>query len=93
MKAHVDHIEPLRVTETHVHLAGTVVLEVRFEPDGKFSCVRVKSGHPIATSAAMEAIKEWTFKPAISHGVAKAGCGLVTIKYKLQDEGSSTELQ
>jgi outer membrane biosynthesis protein TonB len=93
MKDHVDHIEPLKAAETRLHLWGTVVLEVRFGPDGKLACVHVKSGHPMAISAAVEAIKRSTFKPAISHGVAKAGCGLITIKYRLQDVGSSTELQ
>ena len=69
------------------------MVEVRFEADGKVSCSRAKSGHPIAIAAAMEAIPKWTLKPLISNGVAKAGCGRVTIKCRLRDRGSSTELQ
>ena len=95
MRGHVDHIEPLQPSGLGkgLNLAGTLVLEVRFGPDGKVSCSRAKSGHPIAISAAMQAIPKWTFKPVASTGAPKAGCGRLTIKYRLRDQGSSTELQ
>jgi len=95
MRDHVDHIEPLKPSGLGkgLNLSGTVVLEVRFEPNGKVACVRAKSGHPIAISAAMQAVPKWTFKPAESNGVAKSGCGLIRIKYRLRDKGSSTELK
>lgn len=95
MRSHVDHIEPLHPSGlgTGLNLAGTVVVEIRFGSDGKVACSHVKSGHPIAISAAMEAIPKWTFKPEVSSGAMKGGCGLITIKYKLRDHGSSTALQ
>jgi hypothetical protein len=95
MRGHADHIEPLQPSGLGkgLNLAGTVVVEIRFGPDGKVTCSRAKSGHPIAISAAMGAIPKWTFKPVVSTGASKAGCGRVTIKYKLRDQGSSTELQ
>jgi len=95
MRSHVDHIEPLQPSGLGkgLNLAGTVVVEIRFGADGKVQCSRAKSGHPIAISAAMEAIPKWTFKPVVSSGAPKAGCGRLTIKYKLRDQGSSTELQ
>jgi len=74
-------------------LAGIVVMEMRFGPSGRVACARVKSGHPIAVSPAMEAVRKWTFKPVVSNGVAKAGCGRMTIKYRLRDQGSSTKLR
>lgn len=94
MRAHVDHIEPLRPSGLgkDLKLAGTVVLEVRFGPDGKVACARAKSGHPIAISAAMEAIQKWTFKPLAIKGVPTSGCGQIVIKYRLRDQGSTTEL-
>jgi len=95
MNSHVEHIEPLQPSGlgTGLNLAGTVVIELRFEPDGKVACLRAKSGHPLAISAAVDAVPKWTFKPLLSKGVAKAGCGRITIKYRLRDQGSSTELQ
>ena len=95
MRRQVDHIEPLKPSGLGrgLNLAGTVVVEVRFTADGKVVCSTAKSGHPIAVAAAMEAIPKWTFKPLTSNGVAKSGCGRITIKYRLRDRGSSTELQ
>lgn len=94
MRDHVDHVEPLQPSGlgTGLKLTGTVVVEVRFGPDGKVACARAKSGHPIAISAAMAALPKWTFKPLISKGVPKSGCGRITIKYRLRDHGSTTEL-
>ena len=95
MRSHVDHIEPLQPSGlgNGLNLAGTVVLEIQFGADGKVGCSRARSGHPIAISAAMNAIPKWTFKPLILDDVAKGGCGRITIKYRLRDQGSTTELQ
>ena len=95
MRDHLDHLEPLKPSglDKGLNLAGIVVVEVRFDSVGKVDCARAKSGHPIAISAALTAIKKWTFRPVVSGGVAKSGCGSVTIKYRLRDQGSSTKLQ
>jgi hypothetical protein len=95
MRKHVDHVESLQPSGLGkgLNLSGILVLEVRFEADGKVACSRAVSGHPIAISAAMEAIPKWIFKPLVRNGVAKAGCGHITIKYRLRDRGSSTELK
>lgn len=95
MRDHADHIQPLKLSglDRDLNLAGIVVIEVRFDISGKVACARAKSGHPIAVSAAMEAVPKWTFKPLVTNGVPKAGCGRITIKYRLRDQGSSTELQ
>jgi TonB family protein len=91
----VDHIEPLKPSrlDKGLNLSGTVIVEIRFEPNGSVACVRAKSGNPIAISAAIAAVPKWTFKPVVSNAVTKAGCGQITIKYRLRDKGSSTELQ
>src|SRR5260370_15206813 len=54
MRDHVDHIEPLQPSGLgkDLNLAGTVVVEFRFVPDGKVACARARSVHPIAISAA-----------------------------------------
>ena len=95
MRSHVDHIEPLQPSGlgTGLNLSGTVVMEIRFDPDGKVACARATSGHPIAISAATQAIPKWTFKSIVSNGVRKTGCGRITIRYHLRDRGSSTELR
>ena len=95
MRDHVDHMEPLQPSGLGkgLNLSGTVVVEIRFGSDGKVACSQFRSGHPIAIAAATEAVPKWTFKPLVSNGVAKVACGRITIKYRLRDQGSSTELQ
>jgi Gram-negative bacterial TonB protein C-terminal len=95
MRAHVDHVEPLRPSGLgkDLNIAGTIVVEIRFGSDGKVACARARSGNPIAISAAMEAVPKWTFKPIVLKGATKSGCGRITIKYRLRDQGSSTEIQ
>lgn len=95
MRTHVERLEPLKPSGLgkRINLAGTVVLEVAFDSDGKPFCFRAKSSHPIAVSAAMEALPKWTFKPLSVKGTPKSGCGQITIKYRLRDQGSTTELQ
>ncbi len=95
MRNQVDHIEPLKSSglDKGLNLSGIVVVEMRFDSAGKVSCAQAKSGHPIAIAAAMAAVPKWTFKPVVSAGAAKGGCGTVRIKYRLRERGSSTKLQ
>jgi TonB family protein len=95
MRGRVDHVEPLKPSglDKGLNLRGTVALEIRFDASGKLACARAKSGHPIAIAAAMDAVRRWTFRPLMSNGAAKGGCGPITIKYRLREKGSSTELQ
>jgi TonB family protein len=45
------------------NLQGSVVLQARIDKDGNVQSVRVISGPAILTSAALEAVKQWQFKP------------------------------
>ena len=95
MRRHVSHIEPLHPSDygKKLNLAGTVVMEIRFVINGAVACARAKSGHPLGVSAAMAAITKWTFRPMAKGSDRLSGCGIITIKYRLRDKGSSTELQ
>lgn len=49
-------------------IQGKVVLEVRIAKDGSVVEVKVKSGHPLLVLSAMQAVKQWQFKPFTSDG-------------------------
>src|SRR5260370_32970687 len=85
MRDRVDHIEPLKPSglDKGLNLAGVVVMEIRFESSGKVVCARAKSGHPIAVSAAMEAVPQLTFKTSASNGGPEAGAAQFEIYYRL----------
>jgi len=57
----VDPVYPLLAQQENVQ--GSVVLQARIDKDGNVQAVQVVSGPTILTSAALEAVKQWRFKP------------------------------
>ena len=51
-------------------IEGAVVLEAVVGRDGEVGDVRVLSGPPVLAQAAMDAVKQWKYKPATSNGEA-----------------------
>ena len=49
-------------------IQGTVVLQALIGKDGSIQNLHVVSGHPMLTNAALEAVKEWKYKPYILNG-------------------------
>jgi len=52
----------------HAKLEGTVVLLAVIGKDGSVQDVQVKSGAPLLVQAAIEAVKEWRYKPYLLNG-------------------------
>lgn len=49
-------------------IEGAVVLEAIVLKDGQVGDVRVLSGPPVLAEAAVDAVKQWKYKPATSDG-------------------------
>jgi protein TonB len=47
---------------------GSVLLQAFVSADGGIRDLRVLSGPPILVSAAMEAVRQWRFKPYLQNG-------------------------
>lgn len=47
----------------HMNLVGTVKLEVVVAPNGTVKSTKVIGGHPLLSSAAVDAVKKWRFEP------------------------------
>jgi TonB family protein len=62
---------------------GTVVLQVEISTDGRVQKVSVLSGHPLLTNAAMEAVRQWTYKPFILNGQTIAVTTTATVNFTL----------
>ena len=84
MRDHVDHIEPIKTPGLmNGRGRGILRLAILFDSTGRASSIRWKCGSPLLTGVAIEAIRKWTFKPVLANGVKKAGCGIITIKYRV----------
>jgi len=65
-----------------IRLSGNVMLEVTVNEDGFVSDVRVISGHPLLREAAIEAVKQWQYRPTLLNGKAVPIIATITVVFK-----------
>jgi TonB family protein len=63
---------------------GTVVLECTISPQGRVTDVRVLHGNPRLDQAAIDAVKQWAYTPALLDGKAVPVIMTVSVNFKLQ---------
>jgi len=49
-------------------IEGTVVLHAIIDKDGRVAELQVISGHPLLARAALDAVKQWRYKPTLLNG-------------------------
>lgn len=49
-------------------IQGAVVLHAIIDKDGNVSELQVISGHPLLVQAALDAVKQWRYKPTLLNG-------------------------
>ena len=50
------------------HIQGTVRFAVTIEKDGTIRNVRLVSGHALLAPSALQAVKQWLYRPAMVNG-------------------------
>jgi protein TonB len=66
-----------------MHVEGTVLLIATIAPSGSISAVKVLSGEPLLTKAAVDAVKQWKYKPYMLNGEPVEIQTQVTVDFKL----------
>ncbi len=66
-----------------MRLTGTVKLEAIIDKDGSVGHVEVLSGHPILARAAIDAVRQWHYKPTLLNGQAVAVDTFITVNFIL----------
>ena len=64
-------------------IAGTVVLQITVSKDGRVQNVRRLSGHPILDQSAVDAVRQWRYRPYLLNGEPVEVESIVTINYAL----------
>jgi periplasmic protein TonB len=54
----------------HARISGTVRLEGVISRDGRVVNLQVISGHPLLINAAVEAVRQWVYRPTLLNGQA-----------------------
>jgi TonB family protein len=62
---------------------GTVVLQVEISIEGRVQNVSVMSGHPLLNEAAIQAVRQWTYKPFVLNGQAIPVTTTATVNFTL----------
>jgi len=64
-------------------IQGTVTLQAEISKDGTIENLRLMSGHPMLAPAAIEAVKQWRYKPYLLNGEPVAVETTVMVNFTL----------
>jgi TonB family protein len=67
-------------------IQGTVILQVQLNKSGDVENIQLVSGHPVLAPAAVEAVKQWKYKPYLLNGEPIAVETTVTVNFTLADK-------
>ena len=73
---------PLLATKARIH--GEVVLDVDISKEGTVESLRAVSGHPMLIPAAIDAVKNWRYKPYVVDGKPVPVQTQVTVNFALK---------
>jgi TonB family protein len=77
----VERVAPPWPPEPGMHVAGDVVMRVTLDSSGKLTSARAVSGHPLKRTAALSAVRRWTFRPMLKGARPRAVTGYVTVHF------------
>jgi len=69
-------------------IQGVVRLEATISPEGRVTNLKVISGHPLLVQAALDAVKQWVYKPTLLYGEAVEVITTIDVNFTL-NEGSA----
>ena len=66
------------------HIQGIVILTAVIDKDGIIQRLQLVSGHPILATVAIDAVKQWRYKPYLLNGQPVEAETTVTVTFRLQ---------
>lgn len=67
-------------------ITGTVILRAIIATDGSIKDLTLLSGHPMLAQAAMEAVRQWKYKPYLQNGIPVEIDTQIQVNFTLQDQ-------
>jgi TonB family protein len=77
---HVDPVYPAMAGKMHIQ--GEALLQIDVSKDGTLSRVKAISGHPLLTQSAVDAVKQWEYKPFQLNGDPVEVVSTVRVTFK-----------
>jgi protein TonB len=78
---HVDPVYPEVARAAKVQ--GVVIVEARIEADGTVSDVKILRSIPLLNQAALDAVRQWVFRPVLLNGAPVPVIMTVTVPFRL----------
>jgi protein TonB len=79
----VHNVPPVYPSEARArHLGGAVVLEATIAEDGSTRDLKIISGPPLLAEAAIEAVRQWRYRPSLLNGKPVAVQKQITVIFK-----------
>jgi TonB family protein len=66
-------------------IQGIVVLEAIIDVQGRVTDLRVVSGHPLFIQPAIDAVRQWIYRPIMLNGEPREVVSTVTVNFSLQE--------
>ena len=63
-------------------IEGSVILDATIGEDGKVRDLKVLDGHPVLARAAVDAVKQWRYRPYMLNGKPIAMQEQITVSFK-----------
>ena len=83
----IDRVEPTYPPlAQQAHIEGSVVLTAFIDKGGNVQRLNVVSGHPLLLSAAIDAVKQWRYKPLLVNGQPIEVETTVTVNFHVRRE-------
>lgn len=80
----LHQVKPLYpATARTVRVQGAVVMEAVIDRAGRVENLRVLSGHPVLVPAALDAVRQWRYRPTLLNGEPVEVITLVTVNFIL----------
>ena len=79
------HVSPeYPVLAQQIGLEGLVIIECRVDREGNVADARVLRGHPLLNEAALEAVRQWRYRPTLLNGTPVTVIMTVTVRFSLR---------
>lgn len=80
----IDRVQPVYPPlAIHMRIQGTVVLRTIVGTDGRIKELAVVTGHPILVQAAVNAVRQWRYRPTVLNGEAVEVVAPVEVHFRL----------
>ena len=79
-----DHVPEYPELARAAGVAGVVIIECRVDTEGRVVDARVLRGHPLLNAAALEAVRQWRYRPTLLNGQRVSVLMTVTVHFQLR---------